>query len=1203
MIRLKQLLNIGYFNHTKLTSKQSLTFLLGISLLLSPFLNSEVWADPIDNSICGFIVTDNIYFGDLIRGEIGTEVDVALTSIGNTIGTIELSATDWEGTDTQVHLQSEVTKYRLIVDGTSLSDIPYDDKNEIGLHDENIPLILDTVDIPYFEFIQSKNMLGDIPTPEDIFFRSDGIKMLALGIDDPATVYEYDLSTAWDVSTASITNFFSIEDDVPNPTGFFFDVSGNYMYVVDLDSDDIHTFELDGPWDITYIGWAGSTSVSNTPTTLTDIFFKSDGKTAYVLEETPARVTEYSLSLAWHIPSASDTGIYFDIDTQIISPTAITFSLDGTQMYVAGDSLTSVYVYKLSVPWDITSITLVEPFDIESGENSLVGIFLREDNLKLYTLGQTTGNIDEYGVDPTALIHNQSFSIAGKDPVGLRFTSDGLRMYISDAELEAITQFDLGTAWDVSTAVEGSFFDVDAAVGGIVDHRDVFLSTDGTKLYVVDGDQNRFYEFDLSIAWDVSSAVYNGKFKDGVVSEPNPSGISFSSDGTRMYISGLDTEGIYQYNLSTAWDITSAVNSIFKDVSTQDVDPFGISFTPDGKTIHMGGGNTDTIYEYDLSTAWDLSTAILTQTFDVSPYETDIRGAFFTPDFTKMFLVGSGTDNVDEFEIDYTFVHNQTLAMGDVQVGVDFAPDGLRMYISDTNTKQVVQYDLSTAWDVSTAVEDSFFDVDDALGISPLNIRNIFLSTDGTKLYVASWRDEPAIFEFDLSTAWDVSTAVYNGKFKDLTSEDLLTGAVNFTSDGTIMFVIAATNDRIYQYDLSTAWDVSSAVYTGKFKNVGSQESSPNDFAFTSDGKTIYLVGNASDAIYEYDLSTAWDVRTAVYNGFSFGVSSYISVPYGLAFDPDFTKMFMVGSGTNDDVEEFDVEAILTHKQTFLTGKDTVGLYFSLDGMSMYVTDRHLEEVIQYDLSTAWDVSTAVEGSFFDVDDALGILTQIRDVFLSTDGTKLYIVDGDQNRFYEFDLSIAWDVSSAVYNGKFKDGVVSEPNPSGISFSSDGTRMYISGLDTEGIYQYNLSTAWDITSAVNSIFKDVSTQDVDPTGLTFTPDGKTMYVGGDNTDTIYEYDLSVAWDVSTAVYNGFSFDVSTFHTDIRAIDLNSDSTKLFATGEFADTVTEFDLVARITSSDPSDLKLELQISGIDTLEFLPYSGIMTQELTLTITCD
>ena len=93
-----------------------------------------------------------------------------------------------------------------------------------------------------------------------------------------------------------------------------------------------------------------------------------------------------------------------------------------------------------------------------------------------------------------------------------------------------------------------------------------------------------------------------------------------------------------------------------------------------------------------------------------------------------------------------------------------------------------------------------------------------------------------------------------------------------------------------------------------------------------------------------------------------------------------------------------------------------------------------------------------------------------------------------------------------------------EITPTGVHFKSDGTKMYAVGVTTDTVYEYNLSTAWIISTASYVQSFSVAGQEINPQGLFFKDDGTKMYVIGSTGDDVNEYTLSSAWDISTASY-------------------------------------------------------------------------------------
>ena len=519
-----------------------------------------------------------------------------------------------------------------------------------------------------------------------------------------------------------------------------------------------------------------------------------------------------------------------------------------------------------------------------------------------------------------------------------------------------------------------------------------------------------------STPWDVSNAVYNGSPPFGSFSvlfqEANPAGIFFKPDGTKMYVIGYTGDDVNEYDLSTAWDITTASYLQNFSISAQELSPQGIFFKPDGTKMYVIGSSGDDVNEYNLNTAWDVSTSSYLHNFSIAAQETAPSGIFFKPDGTKMYVIGYTGDDVNE-------------------------------------------YDLSTAWDVSTSSYLRNFSV----AAQESTPQGIFFKPDGTKMYVIGSTGD-AVYEYDLNTAWDVSTSSYLRNFS-VRPQDLTPTDIFFKPDGTKMYVTGSSNDTVYGYDLSTAWDVSTAVRvtpTTEYFSVTAQELAPEGLFFKPDGTKMYVIGSTGDNVNEYDLSTAWDIATSSYLQ-NFSVAAQEASPSGIFFKPDGTKMYVVGS-VGDDVNE-------------------------------------------YDLSTAWDISTSSYLQNFSV---AAQESTPQGLFFKPDGTKMYVIGSSGDDVNEYDLNTAWDVSTASYLQNFSVAT-QETAPSGIFFKPDGTKMYVIGYTGDDVNEYDLSTAWDITTASYLQNFSVAAQEATPTGLFFKPDGTKMYVVGSVGDAVLSYDL------------------------------------------------------------------------------------------------
>ena len=85
---------------------------------------------------------------------------------------------------------------------------------------------------------------------------------------------------------------------------------------------------------------------------------------------------------------------------------------------------------------------------------------------------------------------------------------------------------------------------------------------------------------------------------------------------------------------------------------------------------------------------------------------------------------------------------------------------------------------------------------------------------------------------------------------------------IAFNNDGTKMFVVGFDGDDVNEYTLSTGFDVSTASFVDSF-SVAAQETIPQGIAFNNDGTKMFVIGFAGDDVNEYTLSTGFDVSTA----------------------------------------------------------------------------------------------------------------------------------------------------------------------------------------------------------------------------------------------------------------------------------------------------------------------------------------------------
>jgi len=238
----------------------------------------------------------------------------------------------------------------------------------------------------------------------------------------------------------------------------------------------------------------------------------------------------------------------------------------------------------------------------------------------------------------------------------------------------------------------------------------------------------------------------------------------------------------------------------------------------------------------------------------------------------------------------------------------------------------------------------------------------------------------------------------------------------------------------------------------------------------------------------------------------------------------------------------------LTYTDTYTSSEVTIanGLSFNADGTKMYLGNFG-GNVYQYTLSTEWDLTTASYAS--KTLDVTAEGTAVRGIEFKTDGTKLYVTNGSS--LYQYSLSVAWDLSTATYDSVSFNFTTQTVLPVDTRLSSDGTKMYTCAFDDKAVYQYSLSSAWDISSAsYASKSKSITEVGTDsPNGLFIGKSGTKMYVArralSSSNDFVYQYGLSVAYDVSTASYESKSLDFSANSSSGASLFFSGDGSDLF----------------------------------------------------------
>ena len=295
---------------------------------------------------------------------------------------------------------------------------------------------------------------------------------------------------------------------------------------------------------------------------------------------------------------------------------------------------------------------------------------------------------------------------------------------------------------------------------------------------------------------------------------------------------------------------------------------------------------------------------------------------------------------------------------------------------------------------------------------------------------------------------------------------------VDFNHDGTKMFVLyqqqqdnSGSDPRfVDEYNLSTAFDISTATYAGNSERCELDDGTSGadfrrifDLKFTDDGLSFFhTVGNAGNnnldmqAVNRYDLTSPFDISTCTFandtvdlnhddlqNGSNAGDHDGVKKnnrAQGVEINPDGTKLFVLmtdaaDSGAAPDrileynfSTPFDLTTISLRLDAGIelphaTVSNTMNLEFSADGKRLFVVSHTTPNfvVAQISLDRPYDTSS------FNIDGSVNLnnlskLNQLRTVTFTNNGFRMFIgndvSDGDPtgDNIFEFNLVCPFNI-------------------------------------------------------------------------------------------------------------------------------------------------------------------------------------------------
>ena len=289
-------------------------------------------------------------------------------------------------------------------------------------------------------FVQSKS----IDTADNYYgltFNNDGTKMYTLrsgGTTD--AVIEHTLTTAYDILTATVNNTKVVHVSGGNnshvPTQVVFNNDGTKMFIVNhAGRKTVDYWSLTTAFDVSTATFDGAYSLTGKEQRANSIAFNNDGTRMFIAgvgNASQVRIHEFSLDTAFDLSSGVTQLNTEDLISFHNHIDGVTFNYDGTKMYTINGAEDLMSQFKLTTPYDVSTLSLEGTYNVSSLTNNAREVVFSNDGSKMFILDDLDNKIHEFNLSCNWSIIDG----ACDDPIT---TSDGGKDILSTIESQTAT--------------------------------------------------------------------------------------------------------------------------------------------------------------------------------------------------------------------------------------------------------------------------------------------------------------------------------------------------------------------------------------------------------------------------------------------------------------------------------------------------------------------------------------------------------------------------------------------------------------------------------------------------------------------------------------------------------------------------------------------------------------------------------------------
>ncbi len=618
-------------------------------------------------------------------------------------------------------------------------------------------------------------------------------------------------------------------------------------------------------------------------------------------------------------------------------------------------------------------------------------------------------------------------------PSAIQFSNDGLHMFVLEIEDNDITRYTTNTPFDFANTTSDTNSDITldfvSSVPESLSATDLEFSNDGRTMILMDLIIGILYEYALDAPYVLDPRTLVNTHTLTNLGQL-PTGFTISSDGTKLFV----VEGL-----------TSATSQVHEHTLAI---PFSVSDVTYDRSLNLGNNPRQ-----PQDVAFYNSTAMLVMGFDNVLYE-------YTVAPSSISYSGS----------------SQTLPITDTN-SIAVADNGLHLFVLENVLKDIFRYSV---FDPFTTEIDS----------NPPGAT----AADGIASFNVEFGDPVTDFELDdITVLSSMGTHVPSNLTGSGTmyAFDVLRGADDATITVSIPANATGSNEASNAYSIDLSLNVM-IDYTSS-SSITRTPTGAADIDFSGSGDAIFITNDGDDMIRRYALSTNFNSSTAAAGGLAYTITDN-DTPRALEFSTNGQKMFVLGQTTN--------------------------------------------EILEYDLGGAFDISSP---TYLNDDlDISAAATGAQGMEFSRDGTHLYVIDSGSGggHIYDFPLDVGFDVSSGDANDFVTSAILQEFQRS-LAVNDDGTVMYV--LTARDLHAYTFGVAYDVNTLSLEATQPLGTTN-SAQGLAFSTDLTTMsFVRNDGANTIHEFTRNSAPVLGTPTFSFFEEGIDVSGLAIPATDRDADT--------------------------------------------------------------